>query len=117
MGERTAEQVAHIAAEYRTYMALAIRVPAMRSRLEQGDLPADVLADEFDEVVASAMTREQVAAGLVSLLMLAAQGHDLRTGPDLLALVGLGALDVPVVPADAVPFPYGSEPSGPGGGR
>lgn len=71
-------QQAFILEEFEVWRALTARVADLRGLLGAGQHLADVLAVEHAALLDSGMTREQIAAALVSILARLAQGEDLR---------------------------------------
>lgn len=79
------------------YGALAGQVRAIRDRFDSGEDLADVLVAETQQILDSAMTREQIASALVSVMARVAQGEDLlaaRAGTVPLYLSGRLPLSV-----------------------
>lgn len=63
--------------QHELYGALAGQVRAIRRQLLDGEDLAAVLVAETQQILDSAMTREQIASALVSVMARVAQGEDL----------------------------------------
>lgn len=81
--------------QHELYGALAGQVRAIRDRLDSGEDLADVLVAETQQVLDSAMTREQIASALVSVMARVAQGED---------LLAAGAGTAPLYMSGRLPF-------------
>jgi hypothetical protein len=80
-------QRAFVLGQHDLYGLLAGQVRAIRRRLDGGEDLADVLVSETREILDSAMTREQIASGLVSTMVRVARGEDLLAAGTVASLL------------------------------